>query len=379
MNEMHRLRPLWRALCESGEEFVLATVVTLEGSGYRKAGARMLIAQDGRRAGTISGGCLEAEVAKKAFWHTENGPAMRTYSTHAEDGDVPYGMGCGGVIHLLLERRETAAPLLEAMDQAYDLRLGLAVATQLSGAGVGRRCWQMEGDAGMAGSPDAQLQDELRAAAARRKSAGVDGVFAEWMGARTGLLIVGAGNDAQPLARAAHAMGWHVSVMDGRSNLITRERFPEADGLQLLTPAALDGLLLRPTDAVALMSHSLEQDRMALRSLLPRDLAYLGVLGPRSRTADMVAELAAEAAAGKGSAGRDAELAAAWMERLHAPMGLELGGDGAESVALSILAEMQQTLHGASGLPLRELRRNAGASDALAHGSVAVSRALTAS
>ena len=361
MNEMHRLRPLWRTLRESGEEFVLATVVMLEGSGYRKAGARMLIAQDGRRAGTISGGCLEAEVAKKAFWHTENGPAMRTYSTHAEDGDVPFGMGCGGVIHLLLERRETAAPLLEAMERAYELRLGLAVATQLSGEAVGSRCWQMEGDTGMAGSMDAQLRGELLAVEARRKSAGVDGIFAEWMEARTGLLIVGAGNDAQPLSRAAHAMGWHVSVMDGRSNLITRERFPEADALQLLTPEALDCLMLRATDTVVLMSHSLEQDRMALRSLLPRELAYLGVLGPRSRTADMVAELAAEAASGKGMAGSHGELAAAWMEQLHAPMGLELGGDGAESVALSILAEIQQTLHQASGLPLRQLRRNTGA------------------
>ena len=86
MTDLDQILPLWRELRESGTEYVLATVVMVEGSGYRKPGARMLIAADGRRAGTISGGCLEGEVARKAFWHTKNGPIVRRYSTSPEDG-----------------------------------------------------------------------------------------------------------------------------------------------------------------------------------------------------------------------------------------------------------------------------------------------------
>ena len=102
MTDLDQILPLWQELRRTGTEYVLATVVAVEGSGYRKPGARMLIAADGRRAGTISGGCLEGEVARKAFWRTENGPVVRRYSTVAEDGEVPYGMGCGGIVHLLL-------------------------------------------------------------------------------------------------------------------------------------------------------------------------------------------------------------------------------------------------------------------------------------
>lgn len=360
MNEMQTLRPLWRELKKSGEEFVLATVVAVEGSGYRKAGARLLIANDGRRAGTISGGCLEAEVAKKALWHTENGPVVRSYSTRAEDGDVPFGMGCGGVVHVLLERRETAEPLLEAMERAYALRLGMAVATRVSGDRLGERSWRLlneRGQADYAGSECAELRARVDETQTRKRSESTDAVFAEWMAARTGLLIVGAGNDTRPLARVAHELGWEVTVMDGRSHLATRERFPEADAVLPLNEQALRGLKLRATDAAALMSHSLEQDRMALGELLGRELAYLGVLGPRARTAEMVMELAEEKARGEEAARR---LAAEWMARLHAPMGLELGGDGAEAVALSVLAEMQKTLNAGSGRALREVRGDVG-------------------
>src|ERR1700722_14251352 len=108
MTDLEQILPLWQDLRGTATEYVLAKVGGGGGSGYRKPGARMLIAADGRRAGTISGGCLEGEVARKAFWHTENGPAMRRYSTSPDDGDVPFGMGCGGVVHLLLERSATA-------------------------------------------------------------------------------------------------------------------------------------------------------------------------------------------------------------------------------------------------------------------------------
>src|ERR1700722_9432489 len=115
MTDLEQILPLWQDLRRAETEDVLAPVGTVEGSGYRKPGARMLIAADGRRAGTISGGCLEGEVARKAFWRTENGPVVRRYSTSAEDGEVPYGMGCGEIIHLLLERSQSANQTMERL------------------------------------------------------------------------------------------------------------------------------------------------------------------------------------------------------------------------------------------------------------------------
>src|SRR5580698_5166391 len=119
MTDLDQILPLWHELRETGSDYVLATVVEVEGSGYRKPGARMLIAADGRRAGTISGGCLEGEVARKAFWHTKNGSVVRRYSTSAEDGEVPFGMGCGGIVHLLLERNNTAGSVMKHLAASF--------------------------------------------------------------------------------------------------------------------------------------------------------------------------------------------------------------------------------------------------------------------
>jgi xanthine/CO dehydrogenase XdhC/CoxF family maturation factor len=88
MTDFEHIVPLWRELESAGADYVLATVVEVQGSSYRRPGARMLLAADGRRAGTVSGGCLEAEVAKKAWWLTEQGPVVQRYSTLEEDGDA---------------------------------------------------------------------------------------------------------------------------------------------------------------------------------------------------------------------------------------------------------------------------------------------------
>src|SRR5579884_4026581 len=131
MTDLEHILPLWNELESSGADYVLATVVGVEGSSYRRPGARMLIAQDGRRAGTVSGGCLEADVAKKAWWFTESRPAIERFSTMEDDGDLPYGSGCGGVVHILLERRSTAKPHLQELQAAFRARAPLTIATVL--------------------------------------------------------------------------------------------------------------------------------------------------------------------------------------------------------------------------------------------------------
>jgi len=323
----------------------------------------VMIAADGRRAGTISGGCLEAEVARKAFWHTSDGPAIRHYSTSPEDGEVPFGMGCGGVVHVLLERPETAEPMLERLAAHYADRTPLAVATILDRDGIGERAfWPRSSEEVPDAADSAALQELARQGYEEQSSfsntIAQDGgepvpVRVEWNAPRPGLFVFGAGDDAIPLVRLARQMGWYVSVADGRSNLATQARFPEAHEVHALKPGALPSFNLRSADAVVLLTHSLEQDTRILGSLIEEDLAYIGVLGPRRRTAEILATLAE--ASGLHPSRTEAQVLAR-LERLYAPMGLDLGGDTPADVAISVIAEIQQSRHRRTGLPLRQVR-----------------------
>jgi xanthine dehydrogenase accessory factor len=365
MTDLDQILPLWYELRRTGTEYVLTTVVTVEGSGYRKPGARMLVAADGRRAGTISGGCLEGEVARKAFWRTENGPAVRRYSTTADDGEVPYGMGCGGVVHLLLERSGSADGVMQRLAANFADRTPLAIATVLDGKWIGHRgFWPLEAGEPADAAIAAALSDLAREGfeeqqsftrVVRLKDEQGTTVRVEWSAARPGLFVFGAGDDAIPLVRQARQLGWFVAVADGRSNLVTRARFPEAHDLHVLSDGDFPELGLRPTDAAAVMTHSLKQDSRILSALLTEELAYIGVLGPRRRTDEILLSLAS--GLDLPELGVDAQVES-WMERLHAPMGLDLGGSTPADIALAVIAEIQQSRHRASGIALRVIRAN---------------------
>ena len=191
--------------------------------------------------------------------------------------------------------------------------------------------------------------------------------WANFRAARPGLWIFGAGDDAQPILSLARELGWHVAVADGRSHLATRERFPTTDELHVLSLAELPPnqsansapgrppslANLRPHDAVVLMTHSFEQDSRILASLLALDiqLAYIGVLGPQRRTRELLSEAARLLNLPSSAAQTER-----WLARLHAPMGLDLGAESPETIALSVLAEVQQSLTSATALPLRQVR-----------------------
>lgn len=379
MTDLEQILPLWRELEAAGAEYVLATIVAIEGSSYRRPGARMLMAADGRRAGTVSGGCLEAAVAQRAWWLTENGPVVRAYSTHEDDGDLPYGSGCGGVVHILLERRATAAPLLRALEIAFHAHVPLAIATVLAGAQRGKHAFaglpETKGQAflpiancvpGAADSLEFQLA-ELAENALDQCSA-IDStlqvgeesmrVWVDYCAARPGLWIFGAGDDVKPLVTQARTLGWFISVADGRSHLATRERFAEADAVRVLPvsefpDAAREHFDLRRSDAAVLMTHSFEQDARILASLLamPVSPAYIGVLGPQRRTRELLAN-----AARLLDLVPSEHLVESWLEQLHAPVGIDLGADAPATIALSILAEIQKTITAATALPLKQVR-----------------------
>ena len=364
--DLEAILPLWRELSASGTEYVLATIVAVEGSGYRKPGARMLISADGRRSGTISGGCLEAEVAKKAFWHTQEGPVVRRYSTSSEDGDVPFGMGCGGIVHLLLERSATAASLLERLATDFTDRRPVAVATVLEGEWIGlRRYWPAD-CSHEAENPILDRLTELARQAASEQRSMTRSLHAEdgqvfdisvlWQGSRPGLFVFGAGDDAVPLVKFARQLGWYVTVADRRSHLVTQIRFPDAHRVLVLAADELPALEIRPTDAAVILTHNMEQDGYILSCLIGIDLTYIGVLGPRRRTSEMLMTIAQSMSLPMDKIEHQIER---WMERLHAPMGLDLGGNTPADIALAVVAEIQQCLCDKSGLPLRTIRNRA--------------------
>jgi xanthine/CO dehydrogenase XdhC/CoxF family maturation factor len=158
-------------------------------------------------------------------------------------------------------------------------------------------------------------------------------------------MIFGGGDDARPLARFAKELGWHVTVADTRPAFATAERFPEADAVIVARPDEVPAGLAMGADTLAvIMTHHYRHDVPLVRSLLPCPLAYLGLLGPKKRTEKILSDLVADGFV----------FTPAMHARLHAPVGLDLGADHPEEVALAILAEMQSVLKGRDARPLRE-------------------------
>jgi xanthine/CO dehydrogenase XdhC/CoxF family maturation factor len=366
---------------QTGEETILATVVKVEGSAYRRPGARMLIPLHGRTVGTVSGGCLEQDLAKKAWWLTDSGePVVRRYSTGAtEDEDdeqsaLTFGLGCNGTVFVMLERlRATSpSPAIELLRRVRDSQQPAAMATVITtsrnaSARVGDRLLS-DTDGTLRNLPlKIAIRQDLRKTLAQKKSSirlytdarGEVEVFFEYIAPPPRLVIFGAGHDAQPLVRMAKLLNWHVTVIDSRSHFARPERFPQADAVIFVS---LDNPFdLRPlTDgaAVTVMTHSYRQDQHWLGQLLQAAPAYLGQLGPKERTERLLAEI------GTGTS------------VLHYPMGLDLGGDAPENVALSILAEMTAVMNQRQGGMLRHRRKPIHQADLLVsenlHGRVVV-------
>jgi xanthine/CO dehydrogenase XdhC/CoxF family maturation factor len=362
MTELEQIQAAWQEAEQAGESAVLATVVRVQGSTYRRAGARLLLTTGGRRVGSVSGGCLEADLAKKAWWLTEGGKAaVRHYDTSVE-GEIAqeFGLGCNGIIHVLLERLEHTSLLpFVALEAIKRERRPATMATIVSispgsPVSIGQR-WIRFPDGtihtNFSSLPAADFLTETApespgpATFTWNDESHFADFFIEPLLPRFRLLIFGAGDDAIPMTRLARFMGYETVVLDGRSHLARAERFPSADRVAITTPD--DPLSAIATDqwtAALLMSHSYAQDLAALRALSDRNLPYLGVLGPRARTEKMLGELGIDPES--FSSGKLAE-------ELHSPLGLDIGADGAEQIALAAIAEIQSVINRRAGGRLR--------------------------
>jgi xanthine/CO dehydrogenase XdhC/CoxF family maturation factor len=312
MSELSRI--LAELAARTGHPAALATLVQVEGSSYRRPGARLLLMADGTTTGSISGGCLEEDVLERARRVLASGrPELAVYDTTAENDLVwGVGLGCQGVVRIFLERLPASRPAwIAALAANLAERRATSLVVRYAGPTAGTDLGPATGEAGA--------------------------VFAETIPAPPALLICGAGDDARPLATLAQQAGWQVTVADARPAYATRERFPGAAAIQTGSLVELPAALR--TDArtfAVVMTHRFADDREFLRALLPRELAYLGQLGPRSRTERLLAELRESGLTPSGSA----------LANLHAPVGLDLGGTTPETVALAIVAELQARLAG---------------------------------
>lgn len=303
---------------------VLATLVTVEGSSYRRPGARLLLLADGTRVGSISGGCLEDDVVARARQVMESGQSESIVYDTTSENDLVWGtgLGCHGVVRIFIER------LADAPEWATVLRDNFR---------TGRDTLLAIDDASGGGT---RLAPEGSSAGA--------GVFLEKVAPPTRLAIFGAGDDVQPLVRFAKELGWHVTVADARPAYVTAARFPGADDLAIFRDGDLGpATALDPRTLAVVMTHRYKDDVPLLRALLPQRLAYLGLLGPKKR-----AERILEALASDGLA-----VTAEMRERFHAPVGLDLGATTPESVALAILAGMQTIVAGRTPIHLRDRTR----------------------
>ena len=366
MNEIKLLLEACATLKNDPGRVALATIVKVQGSAYRGPGARLLIASDGRTVGSISAGCLEVDLCERARKVTASGaPTVVTYDTTALGDNVwGLGLGCGGTIEVLIEPfipDAAATPLLAFLGERLARRDAGVVVTVFRGSGgttaIGSRLALTASGPGFCDIVDPRLAEALLGEARAALHEGRSRVKECTAGEATAealievvwpplpLVIFGAGDDAVPLARLANQVGWHVTVVDSRPGLVTAERFPWADAVVVSRPGApAPGVSLDDRTVVVVMTHNFSHDRELVEMLLPSPIRYLGVLGARSRTMAML-----QALTEKGLAVRDQNLA-----RLYSPVGLDLGAETPEEIALAILAEIKAVSKGRAAGFLRD-------------------------
>ena len=332
-----------------GQRAALATVVRVRGSAYRHEGAKLVVAEDGGSAGNVSGGCLEQDVREVALQVIRSGTSQfRTYCSSADEIEAwDLGVGCEGRVDVYVERADVRSRERELLDG----RVPFAVCTLLlekgeRGEGRGSIVTRERVD-GDLGSEElnmlatAKAYELLETGESGMHEVAGRSVFFDVLIPPPQLIVLGAGDDARPLVRFATDVGFRVVVVDRRPGVLTRERFPTAAGLIESGGDDLGHGLAFDADCYAIvMNHNFADDQAYLRALLKTSVAYIGMLGPRQRTDRMLRNLAAEGPTDE--------------TRVYGPVGLDIGTDGAEQVALAVIAEILAVRSGRRARSLRE-------------------------
>jgi xanthine dehydrogenase accessory factor len=364
---MKELADIITAVAEAtaaGDRMALATIIGVRGSTYRRSGARLLITTADRQIGNISGGCLEGDVAIVAGEVLAAGtPRVMMYDLTADDDAVwGLGLGCNGAIEVFVEPTHAGDPFWTAARACVEQDATVAVVTVVDGAPsapAGRRLlyWadgRRQGTLGVASLDDvaagvaAAAVHDLRARLhAVETTEGPVRLFVEALHPPYRLVVCGAGHDAIPVVRFASQLGWRVLVVDRREAFLTPERFPGAAAF--VRTEFPDAGRVVPTDEhtyVLVMTHNYIHDRDLLQAFLPTAAAYIGMLGPRARTDKILREIEAG-----GVAVPDDR-----RSRIYGPVGLDIGSDTPDEIALAALGEILAVARGRDGGFLRSRR-----------------------
>jgi xanthine dehydrogenase accessory factor len=344
--ETERLLDAIRRAQAAPERVALATVVRVHGSAYRREGTRMLVRQNGTYECELSGGCLEPAVAEAALQVIATGePAIVSYNL-ADDSLWGLGLGCSGAVDIRIERLEDDAMTREWLT-VLERGEAAVLATPLSGVS-GRMLVRESGEI-VGGLTDSAIEreaiglarDQLRSPFRQpgpRQIGGSDVLF-EVSTPAPELVIFGAGPDVAPLAQHAWTLGFAVTVVDVRGAYLTTDRFPAATLVSAHFSQFAQAVRLRAGAFVLVMNHHVERDQESLRFALESEAAYIGVLGPRSRYDRLLAGLAAQGGVPPASS----------LSRVRSPVGLSLGAETPEEVAVSILGEILAIRRGFEG------------------------------
>jgi xanthine dehydrogenase accessory factor len=338
----NHLIDIFRDISAHAEDWVLATIIETQGSTYRKAGAKMLISKDGECIGLLSGGCLESDLKEHAERIFAGGGARTVFYDMRSPSDIVWGLGlgCNGAVRVLLQLLKAAEnfhPLGVQAEAVENDRQGVLM-TVIESAHerfpIGRSVFWAEDEFENA---RAHWPDEMIAAARRAVPGGkpfrelhrVEGheiaVFYDPVQPLPRLLIVGAGADTVPLVQSASVLGWRVTVADYRPAHIKPERFPAAANLVYSPPQTLaEKLPLDRFDALVMMTHNFEYDARYLKAIADSRIPFIGLLGPEARKHRLLDSLG--------------DKASKIEARVFGPIGLDIGAETPEEIALSIMA-----------------------------------------
>ena len=366
---MKEIRDIIKAFDEAqklGKQTALATVVHVDGSSYRRPGARMLIEDDGQLTGAISGGCLEGDALRKALQvMTEKRSRLVTYDT-MDDDDAKFGigLGCNGIIQVLIEPIDISDPdnPIQYLKKVNEKRQTAALVTLFSlqdrKAPQYGTCLLLKEDGGLVQHVPV-LKDVLLADAngalinqnSSFKNYTSDDhnitAFIEVIKPPVSIIIIGAGNDVVPVVNMAEILGWETTVVDGRANYAKPERFVSACQVLVAKPeSVLEQISIDEHTVFLLMTHNYNYDMAMLRQLLGKNVTYIGMLGPKKKRERMLNELKEEGSSFTGQQ----------LSVLHSPVGLDIGAETSEEIALSILAEIKAMFANKDVQSLRKIK-----------------------
>lgn len=365
MKEIQSIIQAFDEAQQQGKQTALATVVHVQGSSYRQPGARMLITEDGQLTGAISGGCLEGDALRKALLvMARQQPMLVTYDTTDEDdAKLGVGLGCEGIIHIVIEpilpnqpdnpiqllktisgqRQNAVLVMLFSLQDRREVQPGTCL-LQLQNATVATRISNEALRKALVTDAKMAFINQVSATKTYVSEGKQFTAFIELIKPAVSLVIIGAGNDTIPVTQMANIMGWQVTVLDGRPQYATAERFPTCSQVLVTKSDKItEQVTIDAQTVFVLMTHNYNYDLKVLRQLLTGKVTYIGMLGPRKKLVRMLDELKAE-----GIQPTEEQLAS-----IYGPVGLNIGAENAEEIALSIIAEIKAVIAGRGGQSLR--------------------------